>query len=231
MMNCLIADDNKAARTALKHLVSQIDFLELKYECSSAVEAYNIMKKDPVDLLLLDVEMPEMTGLELLKNLEKRPVAILITSKREYAVEGFELNVADYILKPVTLPRLMAAVSKAKEIAESKNSQVENTDKDFIFIRDKGVLTKVKTDDILYVHALGDYVTIHTATKNHIVHITLGSLEQKLSKEKFYRLHRSYLVALNKIDSVEQETAFIQKQAIPIGEQYKKLLLAKLNLI
>jgi DNA-binding LytR/AlgR family response regulator len=177
------------------------------------------------------VEMPEMSGIELLKSLEKRPIAILITAKRDYAVEGFELNVADYIVKPVTLPRLITAVSRAKEIFDSRNSKVEKTDKDFIFIRDKGVLTKLKLEDILFIQALGSYVTIHTPDKNHTIHLTLMAIEEKLPAEKFYRLHRSYIIALNKVDTVEQETAYIGKNPIPIGEQFKKALLEKLNLI
>ena len=230
-MKCIIVDDNKAARTALKHLVSQVDFLEIMFECSSALEGYNILKRESIDLVFLDVEMPEMTGLELLKNLEKRPIVILITAKKEYAIEGFELNVADYILKPVALPRLMTAVSRAKEIFDSKTSQIDVSDKEFVFIRDKGVLTKLKIENIEYIQALGDYITIYTQEKKHTIHITLGAIEQKLPSDKFYRLHRSYLVALNKVDSVEQETAYINKHPIPIGEQYKKALLEKLNLI
>lgn len=230
-MNCLIIDDNRAVRASLRNLISTIDALTFKQECSNALEAYNILKKENIDLIFLDVEMPEMSGIELLRSLEKRPITILITSKRDYAVEGFELNVADYIVKPVTLPRLILAVSRAKEIFDSRNSQVEIPDKDFIFIRDKGILTKVKIEDILFIQALGSYVTIHTTEKNYTVHLTLLAMEEKLSPEKFYRLHRSYLVAINKIDSVEQETVYIQKNAIPIGEQFKKTLLEKLNLI
>jgi len=230
-MNCLIVDDHKMARTSLKNLISQVDILTLKHECSSAVEAYNILKQEEIDLVFLDVEMPEMSGIELLKNLEKRPITILITAKEHYAVEGFELNVADYIVKPVTLPRLMTAVSRAKEIFDSRNSRVEKSDKEFIFIRDKGVLAKLKFDDILFIQALGSYVTIHTPEKNHTIHLTLMAIEEKLPSDKFYRLHRSYLVALNKIDKVEHETAYVGKNPIPIGEQYKKTLLEKLNLV
>ena len=230
-MNCLIVDDNKLARTSLKNLISQVDILTLKHECSSAVEAYNILKKEEIDLIFLDVEMPEMSGIELLRNIDKRPITILITAKEHYAVEGFELNVADYIVKPVTMPRLMIAVSRAKEIYDSRNSLVEKSDKEFIFIRDKGVLAKLKFDDILFIQALGSYVTIHTLEKNHTIHLTLMAIEEKLPREKFYRLHRSYLVALNKIDKIEQETAYVGKNPIPIGEQYKKILLEKLNLV
>ncbi|MEO6903967.1 MAG: LytTR family DNA-binding domain-containing protein [Bacteroidia bacterium] len=231
-MNCLIIDDNRAARTSLKNLISQIETLSLKFECTSALEAYNILQKEEIDLVLLDIEMPEMSGIELLRNLKKRPITILTSSKTEYAVEGFELNVADYIVKPVTMPRLLSAISRAQQIFDNKNAKLEKSDLDFIFIRDKGILSKLKIENILYIQALGSYVTIHTIeSKVHTIHLTLLAIEGNLPKEKFYRQHRSYLIALDKIDRIEQETAYIGKIPLPIGEQYKKLLLEKLNLV
>jgi two-component system LytT family response regulator len=232
-MNCIIVDDNKMARTALKKLIEQVNTLSLKEECSSPMDAYNYLLKESVDLVFLDVEMPGMTGIELIRNLEKRPVIILITSKTDYAVEAFELNVADYIIKPVTLPRFMLAVSKAKELIENKGQKVElnEKDKDYIFVRSNSILTKIKINDITYVQALGDYVNIYTSDNRYTVHITLKALEDKLPSEKFYRLHRSFLIALNHIDKVEEGTAYIGKHPVPIGEQYKKELLKRINLI
>ncbi len=232
-MNCIIVDDNKLASTAISHLIDQVDFLTLKGECSSSVEAYNLINKEPVDLVLLDVEMPGMNGFELLKNLEKRPIIILITAKKDYAVEAFELNVADYLVKPVTLPRFMTAVSRARELFDSKGQQVEVSGKakDYIFVRSQSVLTKIKIADINYIQALGDYVNIFTKSRRFTVHITLRGMEEKLPTDKFYRLHRSYLVALDQVDTVEEGTAYVEKHPLPIGEQYKKTLLRKLNLI
>src|ERR1700756_371386 len=128
MMKCIIVDDNQLSRTAVRQLVEQVDFLELKEECSNPVEAFNYLKKEDIDLVFLDIEMPEMSGLELIKNLEKKPIIILISSKKEYAVEAFELNVADYIVKPVTLPRFMIAVSRAKELYDIKNQKPDIND-------------------------------------------------------------------------------------------------------
>src|SRR6218665_3406954 len=119
-MKSIIVDDNKLARAALKHLIGQVDFLQLKYECENSAQAFNILNAEEIDLVFLDIEMPEMTGIELIRNLEQRPIIILITAKADYAVEAFELNVADYILKPVTLPRFMTAVSRAKELFDNK---------------------------------------------------------------------------------------------------------------
>lgn len=221
------------ARSATKQLVAQVDFLNLVQECSSPVEAFNFLKKETVDLIFLDIEMPEMSGIELIKNLKQHPLVILITAKKEYAVEAFELNVADYIVKPVDLSRFMLAVSKAKEIFDSKDHKLETNEneKDYIFVRSDSVLTKIKIKEIIYIQAMGDYVNIFTLDKRHTVHITLKGMEEKLPSHLFYRLHRSYLIAINHIDKVEENTAYIGKHPIPIGEQFKKELLKKINLI
>ncbi|MCE3280028.1 MAG: DNA-binding response regulator [Bacteroidetes bacterium] len=235
-MNCIIVDDNTMARTAIKQMITQVDFLNLKHECESPIEAFNYLKKENIDLVFLDVEMPEMTGIELIKNLSTRPIIILITTKKEYAVEAFELNVADYLIKPVSMQRFMVAVDRAKELFEKKDNKVEVGDKDkdreYIFVRSNSVLTKIKIKEIIYIQALGDYVNIFTSdNKRHTVHITLKGMEEKLHNSKFFRLHRSYLVALDHIDNVEENTAYIGKHPLSIGEQYKKELLKKLNLI
>jgi two-component system, LytTR family, response regulator len=235
-MNCIIVDDNKMARTATRQLVSQVDFLKLKQECSSPVEAFNYLQKEAVDLIFLDIEMPEMSGIELIKNLEQRPIIILITAKKEYALEAFELNVVDYIVKPVNLSRFMVAVSRAKELFDLKDQKIEeqgekDKDKDYIFVRSNSVLSKVNIKSILYIQALGDYVNIFTKDNRYTVHISLKAFEDKMPKDKFYRLHRSYLIAIDHIDNIEENTAYIEKHPIPIGEQFKKDLLKKLNLL
>jgi two-component system, LytTR family, response regulator len=233
-MNCIIVDDNKMARTVIRQMIEQVEFLELKQECSSPIEAFNYLKKEKVDLVFLDIEMPEMSGIELIKNLTVHPIIILITSKKEYAVEAFELNVADYLIKPVSMQRFLVAIDRAKELYEKKDNKVEisEKDKDYIFVRSNSVLTKIKINDIIYIQALGDYVNIFTNDgKRHTVHITLKGIEEKLRPGKFFRLHRSYLAALDHIDNVEENTAYIGKHPLSIGEQYKKELLRKLNLI
>ncbi len=232
-INCIIVDDNKLARTTLKQLIQQVDFLNFKEECADSIDAFNYLKKESVDLIFLDVEMPGMSGIELIKNLEKPPIVILITAKKNYAVEAFELNVVDYLIKPVTLPRFMIAVSRAKEVYESKDQKIEinENEKEYIFVRSNSVLTKIKIKNIVYVQALGDYVNIYTTDKHYTVHITLRGMEETLPSNKFYRLHRSYLVSLDYVDTVEEGTAYIGKHPIPIGEQYKKELLKRLNLV
>lgn len=232
-MKCIVVDDNKMSRTMVKQLIEQVDFLELKAECENPVEAFNYLQKEEIDLVFLDVEMPTMTGLELIRNLEKRPIIILITAKKDYAVEAFELNVADYVIKPVTLSRFMVAVDRAKELFENKDQKVivNEKEKDYIFVRSNSLLTKVRINDIIYVQALGDYVNIFTREKRLTVHITLKGMEEKLPRDKFYRLHRSYLTALNHIDNIEEGTVYVGKHPLPIGEQFKKELLRRINLI
>ena len=230
-MKCIIVDDTKAARAAIKQLITQVEYLELISEFDNAMDAFNFIKKENIDLVFLDVEMPKMTGIEFLKSLEKRPIVILNTAKKEYAAEAFELNVADYLVKPFTLPRFLAAANRAKEIFDSQSHTVETTEKEYIFIRSNGVLTKVQIKDISYIQALGDYVNIYTDEKRHTVHINLRAIEEKLPADLFYRIHRSYLVNIDKITSIEKETAYIVKHPIPIGEVYKSVLLKKLNLI
>lgn len=231
-MNCLIVDDNKLARTAMKQLASHVDQLNVAGECSSAMEAYNFLQKEKIDLLLLDIEMPGMSGLELTRNLgKKRPVIIFTTVKKDYAVEAFELNVADYLIKPVQPARFIQAIEKAREIADSNLRELQVSDTEFVFIRDNGVLKRIKTEDILFLEAMGDYVKLNTPQKFHAIHTTLKALEEKLPPGKFMRVHRSYIVALDKIESIEDGTIIINKHAIPVADAYRSALNNKLNLL
>jgi DNA-binding LytR/AlgR family response regulator len=233
VMKCIVVDDNKMARMAIQQMIEQVGFLELKHECSNPIEAFNYLKTEEIDLVFLDVEMPGMSGVELIKNLDKRPIIILITGKKDYAIEAFELNVADYIMKPVSLARFTKAVERAKELYDNNKGKSGNIkrEKEYIFARSNNILSKIKIDDIKYIQALGDYVNIFTDDKRYTVHITLKGIEEKLPHDKFYRLHRSYITSLNHIDNIEESTAYIGKHPLPIGEQFKKELLKRLNLI
>ena len=143
-MNCLVVDDNRMARTAIKKLIAQMDFLHLIKECSSSVDAFDYLRSNLVDLVFLDVEMPGMTGIELLRNLDKRPIVILVTAKRNYAVEAYELDVADYIVKPVSMSRFAKAVYEARDLWDKKQKEEANEGRDYIFVRSNSILTKVK---------------------------------------------------------------------------------------
>jgi len=231
-MRCIIVDDNPMARMAMKKLTEQVKDISIVAECENAMEAYNVVSKQPVDLLLLDIEMPGMSGLDLTKNLGKKgPFIIFTTAKTSYAVDAFELNVVDYIVKPVELPRFLRAIDRVKEAIESDKEQIEVKDKEFVFIRDSGILKKINSDDILYLEAMGDYVKVFTSQKFHIVHATLKSIEEKLPSFKFMRVHRSYIVALNKIDYIEEGVISINSTAIPVADAYRTALNNKLNLL
>lgn len=229
-MNCLIVDDNKMARTVLKHQIEDIDCLNLVAECENVLQATNILDKEKIDLILLDIEMPKTSGIDFLKNVSKRPLIILITSKPEFALEAFEYNVVDYIVKPVKEDRFIKAIMRVKEIYES-NTKTIKSDKEFFFFREKGVASKLNIQDILYIQAMGDYITIHTANKKHTIHYTLNGIEKELPGDRFMRVHRSYIVSLDKIDSVEDGSAYVFQTNIPIGDSHRSSLMKRLNLL
>ena len=217
---------------AMKQLVSQVNELVLAGEYDNAMDAYNAVSKEPVDLLLLDIEMQGMTGLELTRNLgNKSPLIIFTTAKADYAVEAFELNVVDYLIKPVSPSRFLQAIEKAKEVKESTKQDVHVEEKEFVFVRDNGILKRIDLNDILYLEAMGDYVKVHTAQKFHVVHSTLKAIGEKLPLTKFMRVHRSYIVALNKIDFIEEGVINIGKNPIPVADAYRGSLNQQLNLL
>ena len=231
-MTCLIIDDNPLARLALRNMASEIEGLQLAGECESAMEAFNFLQKNPADLLLLDVELPGMSGLELLKSLDHQPLAILITSKTDYAVEGFDLQVVDYIVKPVALPRLLKAVQRAMERFEAQHpASAEELGASHLFARVNNQLLRIDFDDVLFVQALGDYVVFQTTGKKHPVHLTMKAVEERLPASRFLRVHRSYIVALNKIANLEQNSLLVGKHIVPVSENYKGELMQKLNVI
>lgn len=231
-MNCIIVDDNKIARTTMKQLASQVKDIVISGECASAMDAYNMVHENKIDLLLLDIEMPGMSGLELIKNLgSMRPVIIFTTSKKEYAAEAFELNVADYIVKPVTPARFVQAINKAREIIESNNEEVTYDKEEFIFIRDSSIIRRLKLDDILYAEAMGDYVKLHTAQKFYAVHNTLKNVEERLPAGKFIRTHRSFVAAINKIDTIQDGALLIAGKTVPVADAYRNTLNKRLNIL
>lgn len=231
-MKCLIVDDNKMARLALRQLVTQVQNLDLIAECSNAMEAYNYLNAVPVDLLFLDIEMPDMSGIELIKQLgNKKPLIIFTTAKKDYALEAFELSVVDYLVKPIAQSRFLQAVEKATEAVESNKQEIKVEDQGFVFVKDNGVLKRISIDDIMFLEAMGDYVKVHTSQKFHVIHATLKSIEEKLPNTKFVRVHRSYIVAVNKIDFIQEGTISIGKTSIPVADTHKSNLNKRLNLL
>ena len=231
-MNCLIIDDNIIARTTMKQLASQVKDLVVLADFDNAIDAYAFIQQQSVDILLLDIEMPGMTGLELTKNLSRnRPLIIFTTSKKEYAVEAFELNVADYIVKPVTPSRFIQAIERAREIIESNKEDVRIAEDEFIFIRDSNVVRRLKIDDILYAEAMGDYVKLHTPQKFYAIHTTLRAVEERLPSSKFIRVHRSYIASLQKIDTIQDGALVINGKPVPVADAYRAALNKKMNVL
>jgi len=230
-MNCIIIDDDEISRNTMKHLVAQVSFLNLSGICNNAKEAQELLNDLPIDLLLLDIEMPDISGLDFIKSLKKQPLTILVTSNKEHAIEAFEYNVIDYLVKPVSLDRFLKAVSKAKEIFDNSRQTLDFLNKDYVFIKSNSTLIKIAIKEILWLEALGDYVTINTSEKKYTIHSTMKSIEKKLPPQVFIRVHRSFIVSLDNITSIDDNAIVINKQLIPIGAIYKENLTKKLNLL
>ncbi len=230
MINCLIIDDNKMARTVLRHQIEAMEFLNLVGECADVLEANRLMNIEKIDLIFLDIQMPKVSGMDFLRNLIFRPLVILITSRPDFAVEAYEYNVVDYILKPVKEERLLKAVLRAKEFYESNKKSLLPS-KEYFFVKEKGVSAKIFISDILFIQAMGDYIQINTPSKNFTLHCTLTSIEKELPPEKFMRIHRSYIVALDKIDTIEDGSAYVFQNNIPISDAQRGILMSRLNLL
>jgi two-component system LytT family response regulator len=230
-MKALIVDDNDIARTTLSHLAKQVPNLTIVNEYSNAIEAYHHLQNNHVDLIFLDIEMPEMTGIELTKALSgKETIIIFTSSNKDYALEAFELNIADYILKPVMPARFLQAVSKAQSILESRKDEVEVTKDEFLFVRDSNITRRLKLDDIFYAEAMGDYVKFYTREKMFAIHGTMKSAEERLPKDNFIRVHRSFIIAVDKIDTLQDGGIMINGKFIPVADAYRKSLNTRMNI-
>jgi DNA-binding LytR/AlgR family response regulator len=231
-MNAIVVDDNKIARVTMKQLASQAGSLEVSGEFDNANDARNYLLKFPVDLVLLDIEMPGMSGLELSKSLgDKRPLIIFTTSKKDYAVEAFELNVVDYLVKPVGALRFNQAIERARSIISSNTEEVRMNGDEFIFIRDSNIVRKLKLDDILFAEAMGDYVKLYTLQKFYAIHSTMRLVEERLPPGEFLRVHRSYLIAINKIDTMQEGSIVINGKPLPVGDAYRAALNKRMNVL
>jgi two-component system, LytTR family, response regulator len=226
MLQCLIVEDEPLARNLLTEYVSKVPDLKLIEACSSPLSAIEILRREQIDLLFLDIQMPEITGISFLKSLQKRPYVVLTTAYSQYALEGYELDVVDYLLKPITFERFLRAVDKvnqrihapAKVIAEGGG----RTKDDFVFVKDGTKLVKVELSDILYVEGLKDYVTIHTKTQKVITLQRLKALEEQLPSDRFIRIHHSYIIAVPAIEAVHKGEVKIGNALLPISESYRK---------
>jgi two-component system LytT family response regulator len=231
-MNCLIVDDQKIFRTVLKRLLALDSSLVLVAECGNAVEAHQKILKEKIDIVFLDIRMPGMSGLELAEILaDKRPLIIFTTSIKEHAVEAFDLNVVDFLVKPISPARFMKAVEKAKQIINTRSMTMHKPITEFAFIRDSNVVRRLKLNDILYFEAAGDYVKISLVNQNFSIHSSLKTIEQKLLTSDFLRVHRSFIINISKIDSIEGRTLVINRHLIPVSDAYRNELNKKMQFL
>lgn len=228
-MDCIIIDDDLLSIKMLSRLVEQTDFLSLVKVFESPIEAANYLSNHSVDLIFLDVEMPEMSGLEMLQTLKDPPAVILVSSKKEYALDAFEFDVVDYLLKPPQYSRFLKAVMKARE----RGNQLENLEfrGDYIFVKSDSMLVKLDIREMLWIEALADYIAIVTPAKKYVCHSTMKAIEAKLPSDQFIRVHRSYIVRRDKIDAIEDNTVVVDSKLIPVGGTYKDRLMSSLDFI
>ncbi|RBW56984.1 DNA-binding response regulator [Tenacibaculum sp. E3R01] len=234
-VNCIIVDDEPMAREILVTYITRITNLNLIKSCSSAIEALNLINDKNIDLLFLDINMPEISGLSLAKSTHKKTKIIFTTAYREYAADGFDLQAIDYLLKPIAFDRFLQAVNKFLEIPSTlKNHPIENksfTNNNFIFVRVDRKMLKIDFDSILYIESLSDYIKIHTKNKTIVTRETITNIQTKLPTTSFLRIHRSFIISISSINSYTNEYIEINKKAIPISRSYKEEVLNKLNSI
>jgi DNA-binding LytR/AlgR family response regulator len=236
-INCIVADDEALAREVIENHVRRIDQLHISAVCTNGIEVYNTLKSKPADLLFLDIQMPHLTGIDLLRTLKRPPSVIITTAYREFAIEGYELNVIDYLLKPISFERFLKAIDKYQSLnnpSHVKTAVALSNDRDeypgsFIYIKSDKKMVRIMLKDLLYIEGLKDYVRVHTIHGAMITYHTLTYFEEKLSNDLFVRTHRSYIVSLNHINSYSAVQIDIGKVAIPIGSSYAKDVLKKLS--
>ncbi|MBS1660122.1 MAG: response regulator transcription factor [Bacteroidetes bacterium] len=225
-IKCIITDDEPFARKGLQGYIQQIDFLELKGVCENALELNSLIKQEPVDLLFLDIEMPYMTGIDFLKNLPMPPRVIFTTAYEKYALQGFELEVLDYLLKPIPFERFLKAANKAYDYF--KLQRESGAIEDHIFVKADNKLEKILFSDILFAEALENYVAIYTREKKIITHLTLKMLQEKLPAAAFIQPHKSYIAAIDKINSIEGNILHISTYQVPISKYQKEEIMEKI---
>jgi DNA-binding LytR/AlgR family response regulator len=202
-LNCIIVDDEPVARKLLEEYIQDVDFLELKGKAENPVKANVLLNNNKIDLMFLDINMPKLSGIEFLRTSQALPLTIMTTAYAEYAVEGFELDVLDYMVKPFSFERFLKAVNKAREYYELKRKELQGPVHNYFFVKCDGKFEKIFYDELLYVEAMLNYVILHTETKKMIVYLTIKGIAEQLPPGKFLKVHKSYIVNTGKIKSIE----------------------------
>ncbi|MCK4662738.1 MAG: response regulator transcription factor [Bacteroidales bacterium] len=235
-IKCIIVDDEPLAIAVIENYLSKLPDIEIVAKFENALDAFDILKKQHIDLIFLDIEMPNITGIDFLKSLSDPPNVIITSANKDYAIEGFELNVVDYIIKPLTFERLLKAINKLPEKNKKGDITIDveqnNTvfKDDYIFVKENKKMVKIFLSKILYIESIKDYVQIFTERKKVITKQQLGYFEKKL-EDKFIRIHKSYLVSTSKIESYSASGVEILNKELPIGRSYKEEVICKLNKI
>jgi DNA-binding LytR/AlgR family response regulator len=231
--NCLIVDDEPLACEIIESFIEKFDDFKVVAKVHNAVEAFQLIKNKPIDLLFLDIQMPRITGLEFLKTLQTHPQVIITTAYREFAVESFELDVLDYLIKPIAFERFMLAINKFYRVASKNQSeidtQVESNVQNYFYVKENKRMVKIEYPKILYIESIKDYVKIHTDNFSVVTKMPISSLEEKLPTNEFLRVHRSYIINLAKIGSYTSFSIIIQGKEIPIGRSYKNSIISVLG--
>ncbi len=225
-MNCIAIDDEPLALGLLKDNISKVPFLNLVATCNNAFEAMETMEKHPVDLVFIDIQMPGLTGLQFIASLEKKPLVIFITAYKQYAVESYDLDVVDYLVKPVALERFIKACNRAKELNELKSAQGTKANapsKDHFFVNADYSQVKIAFDDIIWMKGYGDYIKFHLRSAEHplVVRTSFKELDRELPPNKFIRIHKSYAVAVAAITAIRKNSIFLGDKELSVGETFR----------
>lgn len=230
LLRCLVVDDDPLSIQVVENCIASTPFLTSIGNCESAVAAAEVLRHQEVDLLFLDVEMPLMSGIDLLSTLQNPPLVVLITSSKQYAVEAFEYDVVDYLVKPVSYARFLKAAQRALELHQAQTAEpTVPAGADFTFMKVDTKLVKVLFDEVRYVEALGDYVHIVTGQSKLIVYSTMKAVEEKFPDSLFVRVHRSFIVNIKRVQAIEDNTIIIDNKHIPIGQTYMREVFQRLN--
>ncbi|HEX7903795.1 MAG TPA: LytTR family DNA-binding domain-containing protein [Chitinophagaceae bacterium] len=231
ILHCIVIDDEPLARKGLKEYIADTDFLMLAGEFDNPLKATELIGRGEAQLLFLDIQMPKITGLEFFKTLQHAPPVIFTTAYPQYALEGFEVNALDYLVKPISFERFFKAALKAKEyyeVREKNLSEAQTALANYFFIKADNKLVKLKYEDVLFAEALQNYVVIHTKDKKYITYLTFKSVEDYLPADRFIKTHKSYIVAAAKIESIEGNNIRIEQHHIPISRNLKDEVMEKL---
>lgn len=219
MINCLVVDDEPIAREGILEYVKQIEYLNPVAQCKNAAEAVGLLQKHKIDLIFLDIQMPKLTGIEFVRALAEPPLVIFTTAYSEYALEGFELDIVDYLLKPISFARFLKAVEKAQNYLHARNKAVSITD-DFFFIKCNGKIEKITMADVLYIEAMANYVIIYTLSKKYITYLTFSGIEEQLPSRLFVKIHKSFLVAIAAIQTIDGNEVVTRLARLPLSKNY-----------